>query len=456
MIRRIEWTLIGFIVAAYLVIASEYAIRTPDWQAPDEPAHVNYVRQLAGDGHFPVLKMGDWQQDYQQQLVSSGFDPALTDRLDTVQYEDHQPPLYYLLQTPIYALTDGDLLAMRLFSVLLGAGVVWTTWAVLWVLVPRWPNMAITGAAFVAFLPQHLSIMGSVSNDSLAELIVGLTLLAAVVYLGNHRTLPEDEEPTTRKHTIHPAWLGVLVGAALLTKTTIYFLGGVAALAVLLRWRRERWPWQIAARQFAYVLIPALLIGGAWWVRNLNVYGGLDFMGLERHEDVTVGQLRTGDYIEDIGTRRYLDNYAQTTFHSFWGQFGWMAVPMPGRIYTLLLIFSLVALAGVGLFFWRHRWPRTLTPPQQDALIVLGVVLICALAAYLLYNLDFVQFQGRYLYPALIAFAFLVAVGLTGWVSLFENQFPALAWLPPTVMIGLAVFALYALDTYLVPNLPAH
>ncbi len=455
MIRRVEWILIGCIVAAYLVIASEYAIRTPDWQAPDEPAHINYVRQLADDHHFPVLQMGDWQQDYQQQLVSSGFDPALTGRLDTVQYEDHQPPLYYLLEAPIYALTDGDLLAMRLLSVLLGAGVVLTTWAVLWVLVPRWPNMAITGAAFVAFLPQHLSIMGSVSNDSLAELIVGLTVLASVVYLGNRRTLPEDEESMTRTRAIHPIWLGLLVGAALLTKTTIYFLGGVAVLAVLLRWRRERWPWQTAARQFAFVLIPALLIGGVWWARNVSVYGGLDFTGLNRHEKVTVGQLRTDDYIEDIGSSQYLDKYTKTTFHSFWGQFGWMALPMPGRVYTLLLLFSLLVLTGVGLFFWRHGWPRTLTPSQRDALIVLAVVLICVVAAYILYNLSFVQFQGRYLYPALIVFAFLVAVGLTGWASLLENMFPALAWLPPTLMVGLAVFAVYALNTYIVPNLPA-
>jgi hypothetical protein len=75
------------------------------------------------------------------------------------------------------------------------------------------------------------------------------------------------------------------------------------------------------------------------------------------------------------------------------------------------------------------------------------------LAAYLIYNLDFIQFQGRYLYPALIPFAFLTSVGLCGWSSLVENEIPALYWVPLTSMIGLAVFALYALDTYIVPNL---
>jgi len=460
LIRRVEWTVIVFILAAYLVIAGEYATRTPDWQAPDEPAHYNYVRQLADEGHFPVLEMGDWQQDYQTQLVASGFDPKLTDRIQTIEYEDHQPPLYYLLQTPIYALSDGNLITMRLFSMLLGAGVVGFTWLALWVLAPRWPGSALTGAAFVAFLPQHISILASVSNDALAELIVAVTLLATLVYLGNRRTLPEetdDVEQAVQPRKIHPVWLGVLVGLALLTKTTIYFLAGVVALAIVLRWRREHWPWQRAFREFAVVFIPALLIGGVWWVRNLDVYGGTDFTGLTRHENVTIGQPRTDEWIDTVyggSTRMYLENYAKTTFRSFWGQFGWMALPMPSHVYTALLLFSLAVISGAALFFWKHGWSRQLTPPQHDALLIFAAVFIFVSAAYLLYNLDFVQFQGRYLYPALLPFAFLVAAGLNGWTSLAENQFPALAWLPVTAMIGLAVFALYALETYIVPNLP--
>ncbi len=43
------------ILLVYFVLASLYAIYTPAWQAPDEPAHYNYVRYLAENGHFPVL-----------------------------------------------------------------------------------------------------------------------------------------------------------------------------------------------------------------------------------------------------------------------------------------------------------------------------------------------------------------------------------------------------------------
>lgn len=449
MTRRSEWALIGLILVTYLLLAGLYAVRTPDWQAPDEPAHYNYVRQLADEGELPVLERGDWQQGYQDELTASGFDPARLDRLDTVEYEDHQPPLYYLLQAPVYALTDGDLLALRLVSALIGAGAVLAAWGVLRVLAPRWPVLALAGAGFVAFLPQRLAIMGSVSNDALAETVAGAGLLAAVLYLRGRN------ETGAR---LHPARLGLLAGIALITKTTIYFMAGIMVLTVLLRWRRERWPRRTLIRQMAWVVVPALMLGGLWWARGLDVYGGTDFLGLERHEAVTVGQLRTQDYINNYcsgSTRCYLENYAETTFHSFWGQFGWMALPMPVTVYRLLLLFTLAVIAGVGLFAWRTGGLRALSGPGRDGLVVLGAALTLVAAAYLFYNREFVQFQGRYLYPALVPLAGIVAAGLTGWTLPLADRVPALRWLPLVVMAGLAAFALYTLEAYLVPSLPA-
>jgi 4-amino-4-deoxy-L-arabinose transferase-like glycosyltransferase len=456
MIRRIEWTVIGFIVAAYLVIAWQYTARTPDWQAPDEPAHYNYVRQIVDDGALPVLEMGDWQQDYQEEVKASGFRPDMLDRLDTIQYEDHQPPLYYLLQTPVYAATDGDLRAMRLLSVLLGAGVVLCAWAVLWTTFPTLPCVALAGAGFVAFLPQHLSILASVSNDALAELIVGLTLLATAIYLGNTRDHAETPDAPARR--MPPLVLGLLVGLALWTKTTIYFLGGIAVLAVLLRWRRVRWDRRTGIAHLAAVIVPALIMGGLWWGRNVSVYGGSDVFGLQRHDEVTVGQTRTDEYINVIlggSERQYVQNFVETSFRSFWGQFGWMALPMPTTIYRLLLLFTAGSLAGLGIVVWRRRWLPTLDPAQREMLIIFAVVIVLVFAAYVFYNRDFVQFQGRYVYPALIPLGFLMALGLAGWTALLEDYVPALEWLSVLVMIGLAVFALYALDTYIVPNLPS-
>ncbi|MCP4427108.1 MAG: hypothetical protein GY803_21690, partial [Chloroflexi bacterium] len=62
------------ILLAYLVIGWLYASLTPDWQAPDEPAHYNYVRQLA-NGRFPIMAQGDYDEAYKNEVVSSGFAP---------------------------------------------------------------------------------------------------------------------------------------------------------------------------------------------------------------------------------------------------------------------------------------------------------------------------------------------------------------------------------------------
>ena len=62
------------LLLVYLVVGGLYAVNTPDWQAPDEPAHYNYVRQLAG-GKWPVIEPGDYDQAYQSEVISSRFDP---------------------------------------------------------------------------------------------------------------------------------------------------------------------------------------------------------------------------------------------------------------------------------------------------------------------------------------------------------------------------------------------
>ena len=45
------------ILLIYLLLGWLYAAYTPDWQAPDEPAHYNYVKQLA-NGRFMPRKFG--------------------------------------------------------------------------------------------------------------------------------------------------------------------------------------------------------------------------------------------------------------------------------------------------------------------------------------------------------------------------------------------------------------
>ncbi len=164
------------ILALYVILGVLYAVRTPAWQAPDEPAHYNYVRFVATTGGFPVLQMGDYPHGYMEEIKSRKFPPDLS--IDPIRYESHQPPLYYALLAPIYAAVRGALLPLRLASVLLGLGVVLLAYAIARRIYPERAALALGTAAFVAFLPQHLATVSQVGNDVLAEL-----LFAAVLYI---------------------------------------------------------------------------------------------------------------------------------------------------------------------------------------------------------------------------------------------------------------------------------
>ncbi len=421
------------LLLAYLAVATLFALYTPAWQAPDEPAHANYIRQLAA-GRWPVIEPGDYDQAYQGRVISSRFDPDFS--VASFTYEDHQPPLYYLLQVPAYRLSDGDLRILRLVSVALGAGVVALAYAIGRRLFAGLPWLALAVPAFVAFLPQHVAILASVNNDSLAEL-----LIAAMLWLLLD-TLPRDEPAQARL-----VLLGVLLGLGFLTKATTYIMAPVIGLAVMWRYRAD---WGGAARIGLRVFTPALLLGALWWGRNLVVYEGFDPLASAAHDAVVVGQPRTADWLADFGPRYTLMALARTTFQSFWGQFGWMGLVMPGWFYAGALLLSLGLLGGWLWSVWRARRPAL----PAVATPVLLLTFLGSFSLFLGYNLSFVQHQGRYLFPALIPIAVVGAVGLSAWVLPLAGRRPLLGWAATAALsFGLLGLDLVALFGYIVPLL---
>jgi len=417
---------------AYLALAVLFAVRTPAWQAPDEPAHYNYVAQVAQKGCCPVIEAGDWDQAYLDQLKASDFAPALLDDLPAIQYEDHQPPLYYLLLAPIFTLTNGSLLALRLASAVLGLVTVICTYVVARQWRPQQPHVALSAAAFGAFLPQYLGITASVNNDALAWAFTGLTLITTMHYLRD-----DHETPGIRM----ALGLGVLVGLGLLTKVTTLLLLPVVAFAFLLRWRRLRLSWSYLLGSVVVFGLVALALASLWWLRNLGVYGFPDFLGLAAHDRVVVGQPRTEALIAEVGVGEYVSRALSTTFNSFFGQLGWMALPLPGWIY---LIIGLLLLAAIVGWFMRRTTSDQPAPAQQNMTLVLVFTSLMAILQYLYYNTEFVQFQGRYLFTGLIPFALFIVQGWDGWRARLSRK-PSLSG---AILVGLPLL-LIPLDLWL-------
>ena len=506
---RTEYALLGVLLLAYLVLGVLFAVRTPPWQAPDEPAHYNYVRQLVG-GRLPVIEPGDWDQAYLSQIVGAEFAPAYP--VDGITYEDWQPPLYYLLQAPVYALSGGSLTAMRLLSVALGVGVVALAYVVGRAVFGRVaPALAV--AAFVAFLPQHLAILGSVNNDALSELIIAAVLALLVTPWPEAPPLsPPGGGRTERRATRRLLALGLLLGAGFLTKGQAYLMAPVVGVFLLMRYwprpDRSRRPVRSLGMALLWVFVPALLLGALVWGRNVAVYGGLDVLARAAHDEVVVGQPRTAEWLAQYGLAGTVGRFARTTFVSFWGQFGWMAAPLPGWMVAGLLALTGVAVVGLLLAAVitvmqgsrgageqggqrRAAGPasedtdsaagaqggggageqggqaRAIRSASEDAdsaiirrpttndqrptrhptqAIVLALTFLLTLGLHVAYNLTFVQHQGRYLYPALIPIAVGFVAGLGFWLRPVVRRWPGAEWLLPVGLAGLLIgIALFAL-----------
>ena len=442
------------ILLVYFALASLFALKTPPWQNPDEPAHYNYVAYVATEWRLPVLAMGDYDGAYLQRLKAERFPPDLS--IESVRYEFHQPPLYYLLAAPAFLLSGGRgplleqqsvsqeksedavrnaraLLAVRLFSVALGAGVVLLVFLCARTVLPAAPYIALGAAAFAAFLPMHVAVMASVNNDALAELVIAGAILALLRWQKEVARQDGGEGPpvSDRRYLLITA---VLIGVGFLTKATAYILLPVALVVVIAGSARAfaggQAGWKGARRllyareqlvRYAILIAPALLLGLPWWIRNTLLYGNLDFLGLAWHDEVVSGQPTAAAWIAEHGWSAYWERAWTFTSKSFWGVFGWLGVFMDARVYTALAVLSVMAGVGV-LFWWRRRanhdttdWPRFLTSPWT----VLLLLWLATFAAYGWYNLGFIQHQGRYLFPALPVWSLLFA---GGWWAVLERR----------------------------------
>ncbi|MDY6878191.1 MAG: glycosyltransferase family 39 protein [Chloroflexota bacterium] len=423
------------IVATYITIGVLYAALTPTWQVPDEPAHYNYIRALADDRDLPILEPGDYDQAYLERLKSERFPPELS--IAPIEYEDHQPPLYYLLATPVYRLFGSAVLPLRLISVALGALLLLVAWGTVRATFPARPELALVATAFIAFIPQHVAMTAGVNNDALAELVVGGTLWALVVYVGGGHDRP---------------WpVGLLLAVALLTKTTAYIVVGVAVVAVLIRWRRERQTWGWATGQLAWMLIPALLISAPWFIRNGLVYGWNDPLGLARHNQVVEGQLRTSEYLALDGWAAYWERAWRFTFQSFWGQFGWLGVVLPARIYKGLALFSALLCAGFIAWLLQQRHPSQSANPPIPSLLLFALSATLTFFSFAWLNLSFVQHQGRYFFPALIPIGTAAALGLSTLARILPQRLRP--WAIAALFAGLAALDVYCLFRFIIPLL---
>ncbi|NPA90786.1 MAG: hypothetical protein GXO55_04975 [Chloroflexi bacterium] len=458
--QRWLYPLLAALVVLYLVIGIQFALKTPLWQVPDEPAHVNYALHIARTGTLPILRPGDYDAAYLEAIKAAKFPPDMS--VASIRYEFHQPPAYYLLggallralvpdvQTPNpppYVL-ERAVHTLRLLSLVLSVGILLFAFATARVLFPQLPSVALAVVACIAFIPQHVAMMTGANNDALAELMLALFLWLLTL----HTYTPPAADGSR--------WLGrgVILGLILLTKTTIYApaLLALVAFHVLRAWpgKGQNARWRAEGKAFLLEVLVALFLASPFFLHNVRAYGWPDVLGWQRHAQVVAGQMTPGEYIAQNGKTAYAHRAVTWTFRSFWGQFGWMGVLMDARIYKGLMYLTALLFVGIGIFLahgCRPRFERVLLrrkstavecliEEQHNALGVLSAAAVGTWIAYVGYNLSYLQHQGRYLFTGLVPLAIISLPGI--WILLEPKRAAKAMWVTALLGWGALLLAL--------------
>lgn len=395
--------------------------QSKDIGAPDERQHANYIAYLLKEGKLPV------------------FNPKSPTLYE--EYQSHQPPLYYFVASGVAKLTGQTDIesqsfgrTIRILNCLIGAvGVAGVFFAALWG--TKREEIAVLAASLAALLPMNVALSGAISNDPLL-----IALVAWIIAL-----LVKPFASSSWKSFALP---GILIGLALITKSSglVGLVIGMGALLV------RKQPGPPAKQSILPALLGvgvALLIASPVWLRNMSLYG--DPLAQSAFKEAFVGSAQKSAILQAIEAgpsagspevQYWINWIGYWTARSFIGVFGYMDIWLnasgkansnsdPNLLYKAIILFNFLGLGG-GLLWLRKNWQEN----KRLGAITLGLIGL-TVALFVMFNNTYFQAQARYLFPALSAFATLMAIG---WVQIFRKWQIALA-LVVAIFGGLTVYA---------------
>lgn len=423
-----------------------YAAVIPPWQAPDETGHFEYVWLIAHLGQLPSRE--DISPAFERELLGSLYEwrygkfigrplprqmPARMDDLPANIFARRcrtvlmgRFSLAYLWSALfLLPFRHQDLVfqlyAARLSSVFLNVAIVWLAIRTFSELTSSRPDLVSLMTAVVVFLPQHTFINSTVGEGPLAELMACLVLYCWARLF--RRGFGFWEATGIAAGTLVGVW----------SKTTAAFLIPLdAGLALwwFLRRPRRAWTW----RHIVYVCAGIVILGVGTWLWSRSPLGARTLHSIRRFLPPS----------ELIWVDRRGITFGEgllLTYDSFWANFGWMAVPVSERWYGAIVLFSLMACWG-----W-CAGKRKGTPSW--AVGMMGGGMLIALLIFIwsgLLTKPHYWTQGRYLFPIIIPFAFLLVGGWIRFASALRSRTAILS------LLGfLIVFDTWCLAGYILP-----
>lgn len=458
---RREKLIVGIMLLAYLGLALGFSFG-PVLEGAEELEHYRFVRTLVRTHALPD-PYKEWGGQYHQAplyyvllapvkiLVADPDFTALSTRVNpfygyafTALGNDNKN-LYLHARDETFPFRHGGtalaVFLMRLVSISLGLETVLASYALFRTLWPNRPEHRVLALGVVAFHPHFVQVTATVNNDNLLFLLATLSLW---LVLRQMRT-----GPSWRRAAV----LGLVLGAALLTKVNATFLVFPVGLVTLLSPRT----WRYALLTLGIVAV----VAGWWYVRNQERYG--DPTGSNVLFTVTQpGEaIRAGKLTPEIGWPRL-----RFAYQTFWARFGDGRVSVADPIYTFYDGLVLAAAGGLAIWLLRalasayaarkHQKAvdNPLELPHLGVIAVYGVSWIALLFYYS--SRAWSGVQGRYLLPGIAGWGALIACGILAWIPQRGRWIAALGG---SLALGgaaaICVFGYY-LPAYRVSPVPQH
>ena len=177
------------------------------------------------------------------------------------------PPLCYIISAlalSLFNLTTADpsaILLLRALTMLLGIAQFVLVFAALRLIFPNRPNLQLVGGGLAAFLPMQLYMSHYPTNETLAALLVSASLYFAL-------RMAKPGAATWKSYWV----LGLLIGAALLTKATAVLAVPFIVVALGRQLAIEKASFTRWAGTLGSMLLIATLICG-WHYIRISQYG---------------------------------------------------------------------------------------------------------------------------------------------------------------------------------------
>ena len=419
-----------------------YCVAIPFDHAPDEKHHFALIKakqlELAGASADKIR-----QETARYELTwASLLHPeasAISAPPESAEYElpSSLPPssqLYYFVTASILHRCSleqmrDEIYLIRGLSILCGVLVVGFAALIAQELFPADQFLRIGIPVFITFVPQFSAMNGVISNDKLAEVFTALLFWILV-------KLFKEEKPWQ-----YGAAYLLVMGLALFSKRTTYFLLPLSLLLVFLwRWK-GRIGFRMHAALFAGIIAIVSVMYGLLWIPTLHLWVHDHIISIPEARELPRAVFRPELFTG--ATLLYIAKFFTVMYWGFWGIFGYMTIHLHHFWYVAAACVQGAALIGLGrLTVLAKRRMRRVEPWQAKVYYLFGASIVFSLiipvfrSIILLFGEPDLT-QGRYLFTVMIPISVFTMLGLA---ALCPAKYRRLVG-------GAGLFAMIALDS---------